>query len=71
MSANQVQDLLQIGAGVSAVFGIFFLAIGLFHKDEEDDARYLAPILPGVCVAAFAGYQIGKNPIFPTPLFSA
>lgn len=47
MSGDQLQALLQVVAGLFAVWGVFFLAIGTFNTDEPTkDARRFAPILP-------------------------
>ena len=58
MSAKLVKDWLQVGAGMSAIFGIFFLSIGLFNNDDKGkkDAKRFAPILMATATAAIFAY---------------
>jgi hypothetical protein len=53
MTPNIVQDWLQIGAGVSAAFGVFFLATGLF---SPEDREFFAPGLTAIASALISGY---------------
>lgn len=53
MSANQVQDWLQIGAGVCGILGLIFLATGII--EEKRDAQVIAPLLLAVGAAILLG----------------
>jgi hypothetical protein len=53
MSANLVQDWLQIAAGLSALLGVIFLATGVFGKD---DAKFYAPILGALIAGIWYGF---------------
>jgi hypothetical protein len=53
MGPNAVQDWLQVGAGLCAVFGVFFLSTGLFSQEDRD---FFAPGLTAIAGALYSGY---------------
>src|SRR5690348_1220126 len=53
MQPNAVRDLYQIGVGLCAILGVFFLATGII--DDEKDTKVIAPLLFAIGYAVFTG----------------
>jgi hypothetical protein len=74
MSANLVQDWLQIAAGLCGMFGLIFLATGIV--DDKKDTVIIAPFIMAIGAAAssivvlFTALSSMTTPTSPLPAWS-